>query len=234
MNVFIFWEGKMPFYIQKCIDKMKDAFKDKLIIVNYKNIGKYIPTLPTHLRKIRELALQVDYIRVALLYHNSGVYLDADCIVFPIMLPYLEDIFSKHKDKELIGLGRNNIIDANAFFVAPNKKSFVLKKILEEQEKIIGGKRGRLYWSEIGGNLIKQVASEYKDKCLTLNPSPIYFSGWKNTDIFATTDKEKILEFVDKIVLKKLKGIMLYNKVMKNLYMNHIEEGTLLSYFLIK
>jgi len=234
MNVFIFWEGKMPFYIQKCIDKMKDVFNDKLIIVNFKNINKYIPTLPHHLKNIRELALQVDYIRVALLYHNSGVYLDADCIVFPLLAQYLEDIFSKHKDKDLIGLGKNNIIDANAFFIAPNKKSFVLKKILEQQERIIENKRGRLYWSEIGGNLIKQVVSEYKDKCLTLNPSPIYFAGWKNTEIFQTIDKQKILEFLDMIVSKKLKGIMLYNKIMKNVYMTEIKSGTLLNYLLVK
>lgn len=232
MNVFVFWENKKPYYIEKCLNRMKDVFKDKLIILNYKNLKNYIPYLPQHLFKIREIAIQVDYIRMAVLYYNSGVYIDADCIVFPSLLPYLEKIYNENKDKDLIGLGKNNILDANNFLIAPNKYSSVIKEIMKKQEKIIENKRGTLYWTEIGGEILQKITLEHKEKCLNLNPSPIMLVGWKNTDIFSTTNKEEILDFLDKIVAIKFKGIMLYNKIMKANYMRSIPQNCLLDYLL--
>ncbi len=232
MNIYVFWENKKPYYIEKCLIKMQDIFHDKLILLNYKNIKNFIPNLPQHLFKIREIALQVDYIRMAVLFYNSGVYIDADCIVFPSLLPYLEKIYNENKDKDLIGLGKNNILDANNFLIAPNKHSNVIKEIMKKQEKIISGKRGNLYWTEIGGEILQKITSEHIEKCLSLNPSPIMLVGWKNTNIFATTNKEEILDFLDKIVAIKFKGIMLYNKMMKANYMRSIPPNCLLDYLL--
>lgn len=232
MNVFIYWENEIPYYVQKCINKMKRIFKEKLIIINNNNIRNYVPKLPVHLKKISKIAVQVDYIRIALLFYNSGIYLDADCIVFPNFLPYLENIFNSYQNRELIGLGKNNIIDANAFLIAPKKNSFVLRKILDEQERIIEEKRGILYWSEIGGNLIKSVTKNYQDICLTLDPNPLVFFGWKNTDVFSTRNKEIILENLERIYRKKCKGVMLYNQVMKNIFFRNIPEDCFLGYLL--
>jgi len=232
MNVFIYWEGPIPIYVQKCIDKMTRIFKNKLIIINEKNIRNYVHKLPNNLKKINKIAVQVDYIRIALLYYNSGIYLDADCIVFPNFLQYLEEIWKKYQNKDLIGLGKNNIIDANAFLISPQKNSFVLRKILEKQEEIIERKKGLLFWSEIGGNLIKEITQNYADKCITLNPNPLVFFGWKNTGIFATKNKELILEKLEQLFSKKCKGIMLYNQVMKNTYFKNVPEDCFLGYLL--
>lgn len=231
-NIFIFWENKKPYYIQKCIEKMQEVFKDRLVILNYKNLNKYIPSLPQYLKNINEMALQVDYIRMAVLYYNSGVYIDADCIIFPGMLNTLDEIIKNNPEKDLIGLGKNNVLDANNFLIAPKKNAQTIKKIMDEQERIINGKRGKLYWSEIGGEILQKITSENRDYCLSLNPSPIIMFGWKNTEIFATRNKIEILEILDKIVARKIKGIMLYNKIMKNLYMNDIPTDCLLGYLL--
>jgi len=232
MNVFIYWDGPIPYYVQKCINRMKRIFKEKLIIVNQNNLRNYVGKIPTNLRKISNIAVQVDYIRVALLYYNSGVYLDADCIIFPNFLPYLENIWNNNSGKELIGLGKDNVIDANAFLMSPRVNSSVLRKIMDTQENIIEAKKGVLYWSEIGGNLIRELTKNYQDKCLTLNPNPLAFFGWKNTGIFGTKNKEIILENLEKIYRKQCKGVMLYNQVMKNTYFKNIPDDCFLGYLL--
>ena len=171
----------MPLYISLCIKRMKDIFGDNLILLNYKNLGKYIPKLPLYFENIREIAVKVDYIRIAVLYYNSGVYLDVDCIVFPNFRLYLENIIV---DKySLIGLGKNNVISGNAFLVAPVKRLLVLERVMERQVDIIGKKLGRLYWSEIGGNLIKEISGKIGGS-ITLDKNPLLFCGWRNSDIF--------------------------------------------------
>jgi len=222
MNIFIYWEGKIPFYIQKCINRMKDIFKENLILLDNNSIKKYVPKFPKYFDKIKHIALKVDYLRIALLYHNPGIYLDADCIVFPGFLEFLKF----QSEKEFIGLGKENIIDNNSFLISTKKESEVLKNILEEQEKIIIKKKGKLEWTNIGGNLIKQISKKYPEKCLTLDKSPLAFFGWKNSEIFISLDENIIKKYLEKC--KKYNGVMLYNKVMKKHFMKSIPENCLL------
>jgi hypothetical protein len=45
----------------------------------------------------------------------------------------------------------------NAIIVATIAKSAACKKIIERQEEVILRKKGRLQWSDIGGNLIRNI-----------------------------------------------------------------------------
>ena len=224
MKYFIYWDNLTnkppPEYITLCINKMKQIFGESLLIINKNNLKNYVPKLPKYFNRISKIAIKVDYIRIALLYYHGGCYLDADTIVFPKFRDYIENL---PKEEGLIG-----VQSGNAIIVAPIEKSAACKKIIDRQEEIILRKKGRLQWSDIGGNLIRDVGGY-----TTIFPkTPLYFSGWKNCMIFLEKDERVILQFLEKA--KNYYGIVLYNQVMKKYIPGKIPEQTLLWFLLVK
>ena len=224
MKYFIYWDNlsnkSPPEYITLCINKMKRIFGDSLQIINKHNLKKYLPKLPPYFNRIPKIAIKVDYIRIALLYYHGGCYLDADTIIFPKFRDYIENL---PKEDGLIG-----VESGNAIIVAPIAKSAACKKIMERQEEVILRKRGRLQWSDIGGNLIRDVGG-YTG---VFPKPPLYFSGWKNCMIFLEKDERVILQFLEKA--RNYCGVVLYNQVMKKYIPGKIPEGTLLWFLLAK
>lgn len=224
MKYFIYWDNLSskppPEYITLCIDKMKRIFGDSLQIINKHNLKFYVSKLPQYFHQIPKIAIKVDYIRIALLYHHGGCYLDADSIIFPKFRDYIENF---PKEDGLIG-----VKSGNAIIVAPIAKSAACKKIMERQEEIILRKKGRLQWSDIGGNLIRDVGGYTR----FFEKTPLYFSGWKNSMIFLEKDEGVILQFLEKA--KTYNGVVLYNQVMKKYIPDKIPEGTLLWFLLMK
>lgn len=224
MKYFIYWDNLSskppPEYITLCIDKMKRIFGESLIIINKHNLKNYVLKLPQYFHRIPKIAIKVDYIRIALLYYHGGCYLDADSIIFPKFRDYIENLPQEE--------GVFGVESGNAIIVAPIAKSATCKKIMERQEEIILQKKGRLQWSDIGGNLIHEIGG------YTTNfpKPPLYFSGWKNCLIFLEKDEAKILQFLEKA--KNYYGIVLYNQVMKKYIPGKIPEGTLLWLLLMK
>ena len=224
MKYFIYWDNltnkSPPEYITLCINKMKRIFGEFLIIINKHNLKKYVPKLPPYFHRIPKIAIKVDYIRIALLYYHGGCYLDADSIIFPKFRDYIENL---PKEDALIG-----VKSGNAIIVAPIAKSAACKKIMERQEEVILQKKGRLQWSDIGGNLIRDVGGY-----TSIFPKPpLYFSGWKNCLIFLEKNEVKILQFLEKA--KNYYGVVLYNQAMKKYIPGKIPEGTLLWLLLMK
>jgi hypothetical protein len=224
MKYFIYWDNLSnkppPEYIILCINKMKQIFGDSLQIINKHNLKKYVPKLPQYFHRIPKIAIKVDYIRIALLYHHGGCYLDADSIIFPKFRHYIENL---PQEEGLCG-----VKSGNAIIVAPIAKSAACKKIMEYQEEVILRKKGRLNWSDIGGNLIQEVGGYTR----IFEKTPLYFSGWKNCLIFLEKDETKILQFLEKA--KNYYGVILYNQVMKKYIPGKIPEGTLLWLLLLK
>ena len=224
MKYFIYWDNLSnkppPEYITLCINKMKRIFGESLQIINKHNLKKYVPKLPPFFHRIPKIAIKVDYIRIALLYHHGGCYLDADSIIFPKFRDYIENL---PKEEGLWG-----VQSGNAIIVAPIAKSAACKKIMERQEEVILRKKGCLQWSDIGGNLIRDIGG-YTG---VFPKSPLYFSGWKNCLIFLEKDEAKILQFLEKA--KNYHGVVLYNQAMKKYIPGKIPEGTLLWLLLMK
>ena len=231
MKYFIYWENKnsrkTPYYIEECINKMKIILGNNLIILNNKNINNFVEFIPENLCRIKRMAVKVDYLRIAVLYYNGGCYLDADTIVyknFPELIERCE------KDADLIGVGKNDIITGNALLVAKNARSKSLKIIMEKQEDIIRKKRGKLNWSDIGGNLIRDLSD--KINCATFDKIPLVFFGWKNAELFSSMDQEIILKYLTKYTQNKPGGIVLYNNVMRNRFVDNIPDKCLLWYLI--
>jgi hypothetical protein len=224
MKYFIYWDNLSnkppPEYITLCIDKMKQIFGDSLQIINKHNLKKYVPKLPQYFHQIPKIAIKVDYIRIALLYHHGGCYLDADTIVFSKFRHYIENL---PQEDELWG-----VKSGNAIIVAPIAKSAACKKIMVRQEEVILRKKGHLNWSDIGGNLIQEIGGYTR----IFEKTPLYFCGWKNCLIFLEKDETKILQFLEKA--KNYYGVVLYNQVMKKYIPGKIPEGTLLWLLLLK
>jgi hypothetical protein len=197
---------------------MKQIFGESLFIINKHNLKNYVPKLPPYFHKIPKIAIKVDYIRIALLYYHGGCYLDADTIIFPKFVAYIENL---PKEDGLIG-----VESGNAIIVAPIAKSAASKKIMERQEEIILLKKGRLQWSDIGGNLIRDIGGY-----TTIFPkNPLYFCGWKNCMIFLEKNEANILQFLEKA--RNYHGVVLYNNVMKKYIPGKIPDGSLLWYLL--
>lgn len=224
MKYFIYWDNLTnkppPEYITLCINKMKQIFGESLSIINKHNLKKYVPKLPPYFHRIPKIAIKVDYLRIALLYYHGGCYLDADSIIFPKFLGYIENL---PKEDGLWG-----VPSGNAIIVAPIAKSTACKKIMERQEEVILRKKGHLQWSDIGGNLIQDIEGYTR----FFEKPPLYFCGWKNCMIFLEKDEAKILQFLEKA--KTYNGVVLYNQVMKKYIPDKIPEGTLLWYLLMK
>lgn len=230
MKYFIYWDTinnkQPPEYITICINNMKNIFGESLLIINKNNLKNYVINLPKYFHRISKIAIKVDYIRIALLYNHGGCYLDADTIIFPKFHDYIEKL---PQDSDLIGVGKNNSITGNAILVSPIAKSSICKKIMERQEEIIKKKKGILQWSDIGGNLIRDIGG---GNTTTFSKNPLYFCGWKNSIIFLSKDERFILEFLEKV--KNYNGIILYNQVMKKYIPNKIPEKSLLWYLFFK
>jgi mannosyltransferase OCH1-like enzyme len=86
---------------------MKKIFGDSLIIINKHNLKKYVPKLPPFFHRIPKIAIKVDYIRIALLYHHGGCYLDTDTIIFTKFRDYIENL---PKEDGVIGVESGNAI----------------------------------------------------------------------------------------------------------------------------
>lgn len=87
-NVFTFWEGQMPSYIQLCTMTWKFP-NTNIIILNYDNLKNYTNISDDILEKLRRFTLPqiADYVRVHVLRDQVGYWLDADTIMVTQELP---------------------------------------------------------------------------------------------------------------------------------------------------
>jgi hypothetical protein len=83
MNVWVYWEGPIPFHIQVCLDSMKRVCGSILKIVTPENLCEFVPagSINESFSLLREPAHRADCIRAALLAIHGGLYLDADTVM---------------------------------------------------------------------------------------------------------------------------------------------------------
>lgn len=104
--VFVWWAqgvNQAPTLVKKMIDKMQAVFKERLVILNEKNLSFYV-TVPTQMEKIANLyrAHYSDYIRVALLGKYGGVWIDSTVLVSNEQ--YIQKWLEEVKSERSIGI----------------------------------------------------------------------------------------------------------------------------------
>jgi hypothetical protein len=93
-TIFTFWEpkGNMTPYLALCFKTWQKHLPDyEIIILDYSNIGRYLPeeTLDFAVLKQLPLAMQKDAVMVAVLQEHGGIFLDADTLVTGDVIPFL-------------------------------------------------------------------------------------------------------------------------------------------------
>ena len=124
--IFTFWEpiNKVPGYLNLCLKTWKKFLPEyKIIILNYKSLKNYLSSnfISKILYKKMNLASQADGIRVALLYHYGGIWMDIDTII--TNSKFLE--LFKGINLEMFGNNKTN--SPHIGFIYANKHSKLLK-----------------------------------------------------------------------------------------------------------
>ena len=147
--IWTYWENinrdKTPTYIQLCfLTMLKYLGKYKLIILNEKNIIKYLPNLRQNFGNLH-IAQKVDYYRIALLQKYGGIWLDADIIVVKDLKP----IFDKLEEGfDFVGFGCTGYKCNNGFKMPSNwvmgtkENGILINKCLEKLNKKLEEKLG--------------------------------------------------------------------------------------------
>lgn len=120
--LWTYWElvngaTKPPDYINLCIKTMEtNGGLFNLVILNEKTVYDYLPNMRKDIDQL-PIALKSDYIRIALLYHYGGIWLDADTIM---MTNLKEVVYLLNKGEDFIGFGCTGEICTNGYGVPSN------------------------------------------------------------------------------------------------------------------
>jgi hypothetical protein len=119
--IWVYWENiktdKHPTFIKLCIDSMKKHYgKYNLIILNEKNIHKYLPDLRKDFDNLL-IAQKVDYYRIALLYKYGGIWIDADVIAINDIKPVFDKL---EEGYDYVGFGCTGSQCDNGYFRPSN------------------------------------------------------------------------------------------------------------------
>lgn len=95
MNVYTYWTGPKPPWIELCLESLEKNTPG-IEVLNEQTWRRLFAGAPFGFKKIvRQMPnVQSDYIRAHLLYHHGGVWVDADCVCFKDLhqvLDYLQE-----------------------------------------------------------------------------------------------------------------------------------------------
>ena len=107
MNIWSYWEGKKPEWINSCLESLEMHGGDNLSILNWDEFDKL--WLEDRDLPIQDLYVvqQSAFIRAYLLRHYGGIWVDADCLIMkdltPILktLPFWDFMFHRQKGGDL-------------------------------------------------------------------------------------------------------------------------------------
>lgn len=153
-NVFTFWEGVKPPYIDLCMRSWPFPY----ILLNYNNLGEYIRGFDSkkNIEKLKSftLPMQADYIRAHVLRDNGGYWLDCDTIVCSDKLP---DAFIFGDD-----VMRTNTI---GFLHAPKDHTAIglfFADWCEYQEAVLNDPNHSMMWNVMGNAFTDKYLKMHK------------------------------------------------------------------------
>jgi len=158
-NIWMYWEsktGKIPKHIQLCIDSVKKYKGDiRLNLLDQNSIIEYLPDLRPEWHQLKHPAHKADYIRTRLVYMYGGLWLDCDMLVLSDLNP-LFDNFPKQYDYAC----QNINTSIGCFMATPGCK--LLKKVMDDQDKLLDNMTTYFQWNGIGNNLLELHGKDYK------------------------------------------------------------------------
>jgi mannosyltransferase OCH1-like enzyme len=132
-KVFTYWEGPQPGYIQHCLSTFK-RLGVEFVILNPKNTDEYIrPTgLHANWKRLSNIAQKADCLRVALMKHYGGMWIDADTV----LLKNAKHLFKERGECMMCQWDSDGALSNGYLMAQPNSKFFteVLKIINDKLE----------------------------------------------------------------------------------------------------
>lgn len=205
----MWWQSEdIPHLVKDNIRRMKQNSDYPVIVLNEKNIGKYLNISPTILKNVRDekvgLATFADYIRSALLYKYGGIWLDST-------------IYVANKIP--------NIFKDNAFFTIKGVKPSVHKFVSKGRWSVyvLGAEPGKEYFKFTRDALKYYIENNIKLTDYFMLDYLLDLSYKENIGNFKN-DIEKVE--INNINVEVLSGLM--NQPFDSRQFNKLKEGTYL------
>ena len=160
-NIFTYWSGDKPPYIDYCLKTMQKRFGKKLVIITPETEDEYIKGVEINPRfkDITWIAQRIDCLRIAVLSKHSGLWADADTVA--IKSP--DHLFNRNSDVVVTKWQRTNRI-LNGYFMAQKNSKF-MQLCLEYINNILTNNFKRSYPEEggvlFGEVMFNKIAKEY-------------------------------------------------------------------------
>lgn len=146
--VFTFWEGKMPPYIELCMQTWKFDY----ILLNYDNLHRYTDFKITDSMKKRFTLPQIaDCVRVHVLRDNGGYWLDTDTIMLSDELP----------KENMIGYPETR--NATIGFLHTEKCSDMYNDWAWHQEQVINDEHFLITWDVVGNYFVDKYIQTHNN-----------------------------------------------------------------------
>ena len=170
--IWMYWETlpgkKKPGYIDLCINSIKfncgNCFE--IIVLDNKNILKYIPEIENIDFSNLNLPQKVDFYRYCLLEKYGGVWIDADILVIKCICPF----FKKLENNDYVGFGCGHNMEIcqqtlygyskplNWFMISKKETPFIkcVKKTAYEKIEKANRENKKLPYHDIGKIVLKE------------------------------------------------------------------------------
>lgn len=158
-NIFTFFDNKIsPAYLNLCLQTWLINAGDEyqINILNYENLHKYVPScVLENIKKQTSSVLYpifIDYIASVVLYHNGGVFLDADTILTEKF--NFQDVLLKNSDLIVFSKGLSKVCSG---FMLANRGASVLGELIKKYESVLfssvlQGKKRNSFISDIASD----------------------------------------------------------------------------------
>lgn len=146
MNIFTFWEGPMPGYIELCLKTWKLPFT----MLNYDNLRQYTDF---DIERVKRFTLPqiADCVRVHVLRDHGGYWLDADTIMLTDKLP----------ETNFVGYPEQRTCSVGLLYSEPGSDMFV--EWAKYQDEVISGWDTPTFWAVMANSFTDPYLQNHKE-----------------------------------------------------------------------
>ena len=167
-NVYLYWVGKE----YKLISILRNfiylhstnGVGYKIHLITDKNICDYIYDIPYYFSNLSP-SNQADFVRVYVICHYGGIWLDSDTLV----LNSLDSLFDFIESKDGFFIKQNNDALCNGIFGSKPNTPLMIEWKKQMMNKL-NNKKGNIEWCDIGNDMLKDIYN----KNSSLTPKRIY------------------------------------------------------------
>jgi mannosyltransferase OCH1-like enzyme len=213
-TVWQYWEKKdnkdIPGYISYCMDRVKkQANKDELnyVLITPENLNEYITLtdLPKHFYDLKEIAHRADFIRIYVLYHYGGMWIDADAFAKDSFIQLFNDL----NDNQVVYWDKKDKKEPIENSLLLSRKNSNIMKVWYDKIKNILDHTTNIEWTEIGGSVFRNIldTSTNKENKVYDQSATCFPVHWSDAKRFFESGDS------DFLIRKNQPIVMLYNHI---------------------